>query len=60
MSKACQKIKSSGKPNQAEVKLFNSSRLINQITATVYVGPFKATVPGNKQLMIINYFFSKY
>ena len=55
----CQKIKSSGKPTRAELKIITSSRT-NQIVATVYAGPFKVTVRGNKHLMIINDSFSKY
>ena len=54
-----QKIKSSGKPKRAELKVITSSRT-NQIVATDYAGPFKATVRGNNYLMIINDSFSKY
>ena len=55
----CQKTKSSGKPNQAELKIITSFRT-NQIVTTDYAELFKVTVRGNKYLMIINDSFSKY
>ena len=55
----CQKIKSSLHNKQAELKLITHMRT-NQIFATDYVGSFKATIRGNRHLLIINDTFSKY
>ena len=55
----CQKIKSSGKRNRAELKIITSSRT-NQIVATEFTGPIKVPVRGNKHLMIKYDSFSKY
>ena len=55
----CQKVKSSGNPNRAELNIILPQRT-NEMVVTDMAGPFKTTVRGNNYLQIIADSFSKY
>ena len=55
----CQKVKSSGNPNRAELNIILPQRT-NEMVVTDTAGPFKTTVRGYNYLQIIADSFSKY